>query len=139
MVYYASLIVMQGEAMYSKEAQREKNDLRQENSAKELSLEERTINAISQIGNLSFFTTGALANLSVTSKTLDSMVFSELEQREAQKLVTHVVRGKQDEAEAMIKTNPWLLLIKSKAVDYSGRTIVGTAFQFAIGAGDKPM
>lgn len=130
---------MQGEAMYSKEAQREKNDLRQENSAKELSLEERTINAISQIGNLSFFTTGALANLSVTSKTLDSMVFSELEQREAQKLVTHVVRGKQDEAEAMIKTNPWLLLIKSKAVDYSGRTIVGTAFQFAIGAGDKPM
>ncbi len=32
-----------------------------------------------------------------------------------------------------------MLLIKSKAVDYSGRIIIGTAFQAAIGTGDKPM
>ncbi|HFD2232710.1 TPA: hypothetical protein ACF9YZ_002373 [Legionella pneumophila] len=30
-------------------------------------------------------------------------------------------------------------MIKAKAKDYSGRTILGTAFQAAIGAGDKPM
>ncbi|CZH70768.1 TPA: hypothetical protein ACT9HO_002089 [Legionella pneumophila] len=87
----------------------------------------------------SFFIHKDLANLSLTSKTLNGVVCSELNQRAAQKLLTHVVKGEQDKAQAMLEKNPGLLLIKSKAVDYSGRTIVGTAFQGAIGAGDKPM
>ncbi|HBC0466973.1 TPA: hypothetical protein K0O58_000523 [Legionella pneumophila] len=87
----------------------------------------------------SFFINKDLANLSLTSKTLNGVVCSELNQRAAQKLLTHVVKGEQDKAQAMIEKNPGLLLIKSKAVDYSGRTIVGTAFQAAIGSGDKPM
>ncbi|HAU1150629.1 TPA: hypothetical protein JBI12_01530 [Legionella pneumophila] len=87
----------------------------------------------------SFFINKDLANLSLTSKTLNGVVCSELNQRAAQKLLTHVVKGEQDKAQALIEKNPGLLLIKSKAVDYSGRTIVGTAFQAAIGSGDKPM
>ncbi|WP_131784058.1 hypothetical protein [Legionella gresilensis] len=75
----------------------------------------------------------------MTSKAINFVAVPELEKRAAQKLLTHVVLGEFDKAEIMIKTKPQLLLIKSTAIDFSGRTILGTAFQAAIGAGDKPM
>ncbi len=59
--------------------------------------------------------------------------------RESSKLLHYVVRGDEDRAKAMIEANPELLLYKSKAEDYSGRTIIGTPFQAAIGAGDALM
>ena len=52
------------------------------------------------------------------------------------KLATHVVRGEQAEAEAMIKEDPKLLLEKCQVVDYSGRTLEGTPLQLALGAED---
>lgn len=57
----------------------------------------------------------------------------------AQKLMQHVVKGEEVAAKAMIANNPSLLLIKTKAVDYSGRTICGTVFQAALGAEDERM
>lgn len=150
-----SLIVTQGEAMYSKEEQTVKNNSDMDYGDDFISTEERRSSVdvtdeltLEQVFSKlqiysgfkpSFFTNKDLANLSLTSKTLHSVVFSELNQRAAQQLLAHVVKGEKDKALAMIKQNPGLLLIKSKAVDYSGRTIIGTAFQAAIGVGDKPM
>lgn len=51
-------------------------------------------------------------------------------------LLVHVVKAEQKEAEEIIKTNPMLLLSKGRVVDYSGRSIEGTAFQMALGAED---
>ncbi len=133
----SSLIVIQGETMYTKEEHRSSDDV-----TDELSLAEQVFTKLqiySEGFKPSFFTNKDLANLSLTSKTLGSVVFSELNQREAQKLVTHVVQGEQDKAQAMIEKNPELLLIRSEAKDYSGRTIIGAAFPAALGAGDKPM
>jgi hypothetical protein len=62
-----------------------------------------------------------------------------LQQRGAQKLLTHVVLGEEAKAQEMLEASPSLLLIPSRAVDYSGRTIIAKPFQAAIGAGDKPM
>lgn len=88
----------------------------------------------------SFFSNSDLAHLRLSSKTLNSVVeFDELNRRLAQKLLNYVVRGEQDKAQALIARKPELLLIRIEAIDYSGRTIIGTAFQAAIGAGDKPM
>ncbi len=53
-----------------------------------------------------------------------------------ERLLTFVVQGKQDEAEAMISANPNLLLKEGEVIDYSGRTIEGSAFQMALGAED---
>ncbi len=89
--------------------------------------------------NPNFFTNKDLANLSLSSIPLHSTVVSELQQRAARKLLTHVVKGEPDEAQVMIEKNPQLLLMRTQAIDYSGRTITGTAFQAALGAGDKPM
>jgi len=89
--------------------------------------------------NPAFFSNKDLAKLSQTSKAMNKVVSGELNQHAAQKLLTHVVLGQQDKAEAMIKANPKLLSIKTSAIDYSGRTIIATAFQAAIGAGDTPM
>ncbi len=57
----------------------------------------------------------------------------------SKKLLQHVVLGQQKAAEEMIAANPSLLLIESEAEDYSGRIIVGTAFQASLGAGDSLM
>ena len=112
------------------------NDSNQE----ELSLAEKIL-GILQIDQFSpfkptFFTNKELSELSKTSRILYCLAKPELD---ARKLLSHVVLGEQDKAKAMIKANPKLLLIRTKAVDYSGRTIIGTAFQGALGAGDKPM
>ncbi|STX55730.1 Uncharacterised protein [Legionella beliardensis] len=135
--------------MYSKAKQTVKNDLdmkearsSSDNTTDELALAEQVFSKLqiySEEFNPLFFTNEDLANLSLTSKTLNGVVSSELNQREAQKLLTHVVKGEQDKAKAMIEKKPELLLIRTQTVDYSGRKIIGTAFQAAIGSGDKPM
>jgi hypothetical protein len=61
------------------------------------------------------------------------------DQKAAKKLLSHVVRGEQDEAKEMIAANPGLLLIQTEAENNSGRTIQGTAFQAALGAEDEHM
>mgnify|MGYP006921733590 CR=1 FL=1 len=149
---------MHGEAMYSKKERIVKNDSDMElddfkrieevstvenmEVSEELSVVEQVFTQLqifSEGFKASFFTNQDVANLRLTSKTLDSVIYSELNQRAAQKLLTHVVKGEQDKAQAMIEKKPELLLIRTQAVDYSGRTIIGTAFQAALGAGDKPM
>ncbi len=56
------------------------------------------------------------------------------------KLVQHVVYGQQDEAEAMLKVYPGLLLLRATVVDYSGRIIENaSAFECALGADDLDM
>lgn len=52
------------------------------------------------------------------------------------RLLKHIVRGEQKEAEAMLKNNLSLLLEKGRVTDYSGRVIEGTALQLALGAED---
>lgn len=54
----------------------------------------------------------------------------------AHKLHTHVVRGEKEEAENLLKLFPSLLTVKGTVIDYSGRTIFGTALQIALGAED---
>lgn len=46
------------------------------------------------------------------------------------------MKGEQEQAEAMLKNNPALILEKGRVTDYSGRTIEGTALQMALGAED---
>ncbi len=48
----------------------------------------------------------------------------------------HVVYGEEEQAEALIKKCPELLLYKATVFDYSGRKIIATAFQAALGAED---
>ena len=63
-----------------------------------------------------------------------------LNQSEVDRLVTHVARGEQDEAEAMLRQNPQLALGKGHAVEHCGREFGGiTAFQFACWALDWHM
>jgi hypothetical protein len=52
------------------------------------------------------------------------------------RLLEHVVKGEQDEAEEIIKKNCSFLRRVGRVQDYSGRTIEGTALQMALGAGD---
>ncbi|HDV5710598.1 TPA: hypothetical protein RJD49_002309 [Legionella pneumophila] len=131
--------------MYSKKENEVKNDSIMDYSnevTNELSLAERVFDGLHIYSRFkpSYFTTRDLSNLSLTSKMLYSLASPELKiHRAAQQLLTYVVLGEQVKAKAMIEKNPELLLMKAKAKDYSGRTIAGTAFQAAIGAGDKPM
>ncbi len=130
--------------MYSKEERIVKNEesVSIDEITNELSLAEEVFTRLSVYSEgfkPRFFTNKDLVNLSITSKSMRSAVFCESNKRETQKLLTHVVRGEQDEAQVMITEKPYLLLIRTEATDYSGRTIIGTAFQAAIGAGDKPM
>jgi hypothetical protein len=78
-------------------------------------------------------------NLSKSCPSLYGFYKEELTKKATEKLVQHVVRGEQEQAEKMIAANPALLLVRSKAKDYSGRTIHGTAFQAALGAEDERM
>jgi hypothetical protein len=87
---------------------------------------------------------------SVASKYLDNQDIARLSgssftlhgtcsEQTAHALLTHVLRGEEKHARAMIEANPRLLLIKIEAKDYSGRAIEGTAFQAALGAEDERM
>jgi hypothetical protein len=77
--------------------------------------------------------------LSSVSKTTQALFQPNQLQMLANKLLLQVIRGKQEKAEVILKIRPALLLVKGTATDYSGRTIIATAFQAALGAGDKPM
>lgn len=96
-----------------------------------------THNFFSKTGffSLNFFDNKDLGHLASASRTFYPVVKEAQEQR----LLSHVIQGRQLAAQAIIEVNPSLLLVKSKAVDYSGRTIIATPFQAALGAGDKPM
>lgn len=85
---------------------------------------------------LRFFDSQSLDSLSKSSFYWNESLNNELL---ARKLLTHVVLGEQDHAHAMIEANPALLLIRTKVVDYSGRTIIATPFQAALGAEDTLM
>jgi len=87
-------------------------------------------------GRIRFFSNQGLAALANTCGDMHAELASTLTQR---KLVQHVVHGEQNEAEVMIKANPRLLLIQTHAIDYSGRRIIGTPFQAALGAEDERM
>ena len=54
-------------------------------------------------------------------------------------LLEHAVRGEMKEVEAIVAKNPSLLLHHGRVVDYTGRTIEGTAYQMALGAEDTQM
>lgn len=88
---------------------------------------------------LSFLGTAEVVNLSQVSKVVRNTTAADRTLRAAQRMLQHVVLGEQTKACTMMKLNPGLLLIKSKALDYSGRMIIATPFQAAVGAGDKPM
>jgi hypothetical protein len=49
------------------------------------------------------------------------------------------VHGEEEESEAIIKACPELLYYGAEVIDYSGRTIIATAFQAALGAEDMRM
>lgn len=90
-------------------------------------------------GRIRFFSNQSLAALSNTCRDFHAALAPELTKRAAPVVMQHVVYGEQEQAEAMIKANPRLLLIQTQAIDYSGRTIIGTAFQAALGAEDERM
>jgi hypothetical protein len=92
--------------------------------------------ALTTTSSSSFFNDKEPSNLLRTSNTPNTAATQEFNQCE---LLKHFVLGEQDKAETLIKAHPKWLLNKYLAQDYSGRTIIATPFQAAIGAGDKPM
>ena len=73
-----------------------------------------------------------------------SLLFSDQREldlkNESKKLLSHVVKGEEEQAIAMIKACPRLLLMTSEARDYSdSRTIKQTPFQAALSANDSIM
>ena len=67
-------------------------------------------------------------------------VVAVIDQEAVEKLLLHVARGEQDEAEAMLKTNRDLAQGKGTVTDYSNRTFKNiTAFQYALWALDWHM
>lgn len=78
-----------------------------------------------------------LWNLSQASKVMFFSCQPLLEKQAAKILLSHVVKGEEAEALEMIDANPRLLLILSKATDYSGRSYQGlTPFQAALSSHD---
>jgi hypothetical protein len=104
--------------------------------------EDTLVHSLLGIGGLgwsfakSFLSTQDKARLSSSCSSLYGFFKEELT---AEKLLRHVVRGEQDQAQAMIAANPSLLLVRIKTNDYSGRTIKATPFQAALGAEDELM
>jgi U-box domain len=61
-----------------------------------------------------------------------AVVARRVDQAAVDQLILHVAQGKQDEAEALIRANPDLLMHKGTVTDYAGRTFRGiTALQYA--------
>ena len=77
--------------------------------------------------------------LGIQNKLIYNFFKSELETIAAKQLLQYIVYGDEASAKKMLQANPSLLLVKSKVSDYSGRIIVGTAFQAALGAVDSLM
>ncbi|HYF98256.1 MAG TPA: hypothetical protein VD770_04675 [Coxiellaceae bacterium] len=55
------------------------------------------------------------------------------------KFLQHVAYGQQDEAEAMLRTDPSLLTKSGEFTDYSGRSFICTAYEYAYWAKDTHM
>ena len=91
----------------------------------------RLINQLGSIEAIEKF----LENSAIDIKPIFKNALTRL-QSQVDILLNRVVKGKQKEAEEIIKANPTLLLSKGTAIDYSNRTIHGTAFQIALGAED---
>ena len=89
------------------------------------------------IGKL--FPTQELSRLACSHPFFHNPLKEELIEREAAKLLQHVLSGEIDKAELMINRNPSLLLQRVGAIDASKRTILATAFQAALGAEDSLM
>jgi hypothetical protein len=64
---------------------------------------------------------------------------SDAEIEAAEELLEHVLKGEEAKAKTIIAANPKLLFIEADAQDFSGRTIIGSAFQAALGAEDVEM
>ena len=125
------------------EEKSENTDLSQEitNEHPELSLGEETLSIVSHVDRgrcLRFFNTPSLSSLSHTSKSLHTTVSSEIKARAVQ-LVQYVVLGEEEKAKTLVSECPELLFYKAEVEDYSGRTIIGTAWQAALGAEDLTM
>ena len=88
---------------------------------------------------LSYLDNKSLAALAQSSSLLHKDTKTTLQKKELAKLLQHVIYGEQEEAEAMLKAHPALLLKKGTVTDYSGRKIQGTALQLALGAEDAEM
>ncbi len=79
-----------------------------------------------------FFDTTSIAYLLETNQIVNRMIKMPM-------LMLAIVRGEQEAAEKIIAAHPKLLLKKGHAVDHSGRTIIATPFQAALGADDELM
>lgn len=85
------------------------------------------------VSSLSFFNDKELRIILGTSRTLNTAARIEWNRRE---LLRHIVLDNQDAAIALIKADPEKLLVQLHVQDYSGRTIIATPFQAALGTGN---
>jgi hypothetical protein len=69
-----------------------------------------------------FLTTREKAALDGTSRQFHGIFKPELKKAKFQKLLEYVVRGEQDKAEAILRTEPGLLIERGDVTDYSDRT-----------------
>jgi hypothetical protein len=89
-------------------------------------------------GNSTLGVAAAAAGLPVAVKKAAAVDESLLSQ--VNKLLTHIVRGYQGEAEEMLKANPELALCAGATTDHAGRQYCGlTALQLAVGLLDYHM
>ena len=72
------------------------------------------------------------ARLSATSRGFHLFFKEDLKKAAVEKLNTHILRGEENEALALIGIRPERLLMRATAVDYSGRTFKVTPFQAAL-------
>ncbi|WP_133131063.1 hypothetical protein [Legionella yabuuchiae] len=106
-------------------------------SGDSLSLLEQLPTALIQGPLAQYLSKKDLSNLSQASKVMFFSCQPLLEKQAAKILLSHVVKGEEAEALKMIDKNPRLLLILSKATDYSGRSYQGlTPFQAALSSHD---
>jgi len=82
----------------------------------------------------------ASSTSTATTTSVAIPVMPMISQHEIDQLLLHVARGEQDQAEAMARANPNLLLGKGNVTDYSERMFTNiTAFQYALWAWDWHM
>lgn len=99
-------------------------------------LDSRIHQVLFGIEQVHLFSEQDLNSLSETSRDLSIATRRE---RRKRSLICDVVCGRQDSVELTLEAMPTLLLIKNEGQDYSGRKIIGTPFQAALGAGDQRM
>jgi len=89
---------------------------------------------------LNFVSDNDVANFRSVSKGILFFSQNVFLKKTAQKLLTHVVKGEEEQVVAVLEKNPCLLLRTSERKDYSeGRTIKQAAFEAALSANDDIM